>query len=100
MITSRKGLRPLKSPYSVLSQKEEQLARVRREIEALIVVIPLLVEEEDQKRIEQGMAHLEVYFPFTRNLPSPSFFHRGGNGQMRFHRSAGPARPNSGRGER
>jgi hypothetical protein len=66
------GLRLVKSPYSVLRQKEEQLAQVRREVEALRLVIPLLEDQEmpsvDPKRIKTGMNDLETYFPFVRNL--------------------------------
>jgi hypothetical protein len=37
----------MKDPYQVLEQKEMELERVRREIEALHLVIPLLAEDAD-----------------------------------------------------
>jgi hypothetical protein len=42
----------MKDPYQVLSQKEMDIERVRREIEALHFVIPLLAEDADW--IERG----------------------------------------------
>jgi hypothetical protein len=67
---------------TVLAQKEQQLARVRREIAALVRVIPLLEESvvpaanagmEKRKAAsrnstespDQGMAELELYYPFV-----------------------------------
>jgi hypothetical protein len=44
----------MKDPYQVLSQKEMDIERVRREIEALHLVIPLLAEDADW--IERGQA--------------------------------------------
>jgi hypothetical protein len=44
----------MKDPYQVLSQKEMDIERVRREIEALHFVIPLLAEDADW--IERGQA--------------------------------------------
>jgi hypothetical protein len=35
----------MKDPYQVLEQKKMELERVRREIEALHLVIPLLAED-------------------------------------------------------
>jgi hypothetical protein len=69
----------------VLAQKERDLERLRREVEALLRVIPLLEEKppapaptEDltKKRLlapsrdpaaaaERGMAELELYYPFV-----------------------------------
>jgi hypothetical protein len=40
MLLSRKS--PVKNPYLVLRQKEQDIARVRKEIAALLTVIPLL----------------------------------------------------------
>ena len=75
----------MKNPYALLSQKEEEVSRVRREIQALLIVIPLLDEDvpkwEDlraslstflvprQKTTGDSMRELEVYFPFVKNLP-------------------------------
>jgi hypothetical protein len=75
----------VKNPYALLSQKEEEVSRVRREIQALLIVIPLLDDDvpkwEDfsaslstffgprQKTIGDSMRELEVYFPFVKNLP-------------------------------
>lgn len=75
----------MKDPYALLSQKEQEVSRVRREIQALLVVIPLLDDDvlkwEDlraslstfvvprQKTTGDSMRELEVYFPFVKNLP-------------------------------
>lgn len=75
----------MKTPYALLSQKEEEISRVRREIQALLIVIPLLDDDvpqwEDlraslstflvprQKTTGDSMRELEVYFPFVKNLP-------------------------------
>jgi len=44
----------MKDLYQVLSQKEMDIERVRKEIEALHFVIPLLAEDADW--IERGLA--------------------------------------------
>jgi len=44
----------MKDVYQVLSQKEGDIERVRKEIEALHFVIPLLAEEADW--VEHGLA--------------------------------------------
>lgn len=36
----------MKNPYIVLSQKEQDLARVRKEIQALLTAIPLLLADD------------------------------------------------------
>jgi hypothetical protein len=46
--------RIMKDPSQILQQKEMDIERVRRQIEALHFVIPLLAEDTDW--IEQGMA--------------------------------------------
>ncbi len=43
----------MKHLYQVLEQKKTEIERVRREIEALHFVIPLLVEDAD--RIDNGL---------------------------------------------
>jgi hypothetical protein len=43
----------MKDPYQVLEQKKTELERVRREIEALHLAIPLLAEDADW--IENGL---------------------------------------------
>ena len=74
----------MKNPYTVLSLKEKQVARVRKEIEALITVIPLLADSPlswDELQIQllsscsksehsakDGMTALELYYPFVRSL--------------------------------
>jgi len=69
---------------TVLAQKERQLERVRREIAALVRVIPLLEEKEPAapaaiprmektraacrnttESADRGMAELETYYPFV-----------------------------------
>ena len=44
----------MRDPYQVLMQKEVDIERVRREIEALQLVIPLLAEDADW--VEHGLA--------------------------------------------
>jgi hypothetical protein len=44
----------MKDVYQVLRQKEMEIVRVRKEIEALHLVIPLLAEERDW--FEHGLA--------------------------------------------
>ena len=74
----------VKNPYVLLSQKQEEVSRVRREIQALLIVIPLLEDEvpkweevktslsnlhvSHQKSTEDSMRELEVYFPFVKDL--------------------------------
>ena len=36
----------MKDPYTVLHQKQQDVERVRREIHALVIVIPLLIDDE------------------------------------------------------
>jgi hypothetical protein len=43
----------MKDPYQVLEQKKTEIERVRREIEALRFVIPLLAENADW--VENGL---------------------------------------------
>ena len=74
----------MKNPYILLRQKEQDLARVRMEIQALLTVIPLLADVElswDELKAQlvsssqsmptstrDGMAELELYFPFVKYL--------------------------------
>jgi len=74
----------MKDPHSVLREKEQDLARVRREIQAVLTVIPLLVDDppcsdvmhEVQSALSRApvnlpdndMAQLEIYYPFVRHL--------------------------------
>ena len=74
----------MKNPYILLRQKEQDLARVRMEIQALLTVIPLLADAElswDELKAQlvsssqsmptstrDGMAELELYFPFVKYL--------------------------------
>jgi len=74
----------VKNPYAILSQKEEEVARVRKEIEALITVIPLLADGPEswdelqtrllsscpdvERSVKRAMDALELYYPFVRNL--------------------------------
>lgn len=67
---------------AVLREKEMDLARVRREVEALHAVVPLLDDpvEELEDLISSGglsaqsegtgMGQLEAYYPFVKNLRS------------------------------
>ena len=74
----------MKNPYILLRQKEQEIARVRLEIQALRTVIPLLADTEpswddleaqlaicrqvDPTLAKNGMADLELYYPFVKNL--------------------------------
>ncbi|MBV8891237.1 MAG: hypothetical protein JO266_04550 [Acidobacteria bacterium] len=73
----------MKDPCIVLREKEQDLARVRAEIQALLTVIPLLddsapswsepkvvlTSEWDLEQFpDGGITDLERYFPFVRNL--------------------------------
>ena len=44
----------MKNPYEVLKQKEADMGRIQKEIEALHLVIPLLAEDADW--VEHGLA--------------------------------------------
>lgn len=72
------------NPYELLRQKQNDAARVRKEIEALLIAIPLLSEESlsleelkinlskvglaVQQPTSDGIADLKLYFPFVKNL--------------------------------
>jgi hypothetical protein len=74
----------MKDPHSVLREKEQDLARVRREIRAVLTVIPLLVDDPPTSDVvhevllafsptpvnlpDNDMAQLEIYYPFVRHL--------------------------------
>jgi len=73
----------MKNPYMVLYEKENQAERLRTEIRALLVVIPLLAEEDSSPdpvhephvnsgeavlQAEDGMLELKRYYPFIRHL--------------------------------
>ena len=76
----------MKDPHSVLREKEQDVKRVRKEIQALITVIPLLADDQpsadsvmnelrlavSRKSVDppdKGMAELE---PFVRHLRNSS----------------------------
>jgi hypothetical protein len=67
----------MKDPYILLHQKEADLARIRREIDALLTVIPLLADPPSYSALayasaavpehpSKDLAELEVYYPFLR----------------------------------
>jgi hypothetical protein len=75
----------MKDPYVVLRQKEQDMERVRREIGALLTVIPLLIDNEPasddliallrldsaglaRKPSADDMAALETYYPWIRHM--------------------------------
>ena len=75
----------MKDPYILLAQKEQDIARVRGEIDALLIVIPLLADtdtdpswsdleaqlaniRQNHPTAQNGMADLELYYPFVKNL--------------------------------
>jgi hypothetical protein len=76
----------VKDPHSVLREKEQDVERVRKEIQALLTVIPLLADEQSsadnvmqelllavsRKSVDppdKGVAELE---PFVRHLRNSS----------------------------
>ena len=67
----------MKNPYIVLSQKEQDVARVRKEIEALLTAIPLLLAD-DQYSADNVSQELLLAVsrndlePFVRHLRNSS----------------------------
>jgi hypothetical protein len=67
----------VKNPYIVLSQKEQDVARVRKEIEALLTAIPLLLAD-DQYSADNVSQELLLAVsrndlePFVRHLRNSS----------------------------
>jgi uncharacterized protein with von Willebrand factor type A (vWA) domain len=69
----------VKDPYKVLREKEQDVERVRKEIQALRTVIPLLADDRHsadnvmrelrEAASRKGMAELE---PFARHLQTSS----------------------------
>lgn len=79
----------MKDVHTVLRQKMEDVERVRREIQALLTVVPLLADDESPSNdvaalmrlaslrtfegpAGNGMADLESYYPFVRNMRMPA----------------------------
>ena len=76
----------MKDPQSVLRQKDLDLERVRKEVQALLSVIPLLADDPPSSEVinevpsassasssiqvdpDNDMAQLELYYPFVRHL--------------------------------
>jgi hypothetical protein len=74
----------MKDPHSVLRQKDLDLERVRKEIQALLTVIPLLADDPTSSDVmhevqsalsrapvdpsDNDTAQLEIYYPFVRHL--------------------------------
>jgi len=72
----------MKDLHTVLRQKEQDVERVRREIQALLMVIPLLADDQSASDdllhilrlasagtvVDNGMADLETYYPFVRHM--------------------------------
>ena len=75
----------MKDLHTVLCQKEQDAERVRREIQALVTVIPLLADDQPSSEnamhllrlassrpfaepSDNGMADLESYYPFVRQM--------------------------------
>jgi hypothetical protein len=68
----------------ILAQKEKDLERVRREVQALLTAIPLLADdpvsedvlsmlgsslaERHQAPASNGMTDLETYYPFVKHM--------------------------------
>jgi hypothetical protein len=74
----------MKDPHSVLRQKDLDLVRVRKEIQALLTVIPLLADDPPSSNVmndvplasfpthvdppDNDTAQLEIYYPFVKHL--------------------------------
>jgi len=72
----------MKDLHTVLRQKEQDVERVRREIQALLTVIPLLADDQSASDdlmhilrlasagtvVDNGIADLETYYPFVRHM--------------------------------
>jgi len=75
----------MKDPYVVLRQKEQDMERVHREIQALLIVIPLLIDSAPpsddvmhllrldsaglaRKPSADDLAALEMYYPWIRHM--------------------------------
>lgn len=74
----------MKDPHSVLREKEQDLERLRKEIQALLTVVPLLADDQPSVDVmhelllalsrtpvdlpDNDMAQLELYYPFVRHL--------------------------------
>jgi len=74
----------MKDVRQLLFQKKKDLERVRREVQALLTVIPLLADdpvtedvmsqlgvslaEQLHQPADNGMADLETYYPFVRHM--------------------------------
>ena len=74
----------MKDVRQLLFQKEKDLERVRREVQALLTVIPLLADDPVTEDVmsqlgvslavqlhppaDNGMADLETYYPFVRHM--------------------------------
>jgi hypothetical protein len=75
----------MKDPYTVLRQKEQDVERVRREIHALLIVIPLLIDNapgsDDVMHLLRSasarlvrepsgddMADLETFYPWIKHM--------------------------------
>ena len=74
----------MKDPQSVLREKQHDLDRLRKEIQALLTVIPLIADDQpsfdDMNELllalsrrpmdlpDNDMAQLELFYPFIRHL--------------------------------
>jgi len=71
----------VKNPYIVLSQKEQELARVRREIQALLTAIPLLLADDQYSADNVSQ---ELFLAVSRNDLEPFVRHlRNSSSQKR-----------------
>lgn len=51
----------MRNPYELLYQKERQLQQIRKEIEVLRTVLPLLADESDYARRSTGNGNVIVW---------------------------------------
>ncbi len=62
---------PMRDIYQVLYRKERQLEQVRREVEVLKIVIPLLEDDRRAPRVPVAAAGVTV-IPFERSTRTAS----------------------------
>jgi len=58
----------MEEAYEILLKKEKELARVKRELEALRVVVPLLRDEDDQVAEPDGAFVTQFALGLSRRL--------------------------------
>lgn len=71
-MTHNSGATPMKNVYEVLRQKEMELIRLEKEVEALRLVAPLLSEEKEMPDSMKPALATAVNGPTPARIPVPS----------------------------